>query len=53
MKSFWHVQLPSHNKEFRKELDVAQRRIKLYAFFAVTSLVESLSRRMTYIIFAK
>jgi len=47
------VQLPPHNKEFHTELDIAQRRIKLLAFFAVSNLVENLSRRITYIIFAK
>ncbi|KAL0051025.1 hypothetical protein WJX82_000800 [Trebouxia sp. C0006] len=47
------VALKPHNEEFQKELEVAQRRIKLLAFFAVSNLVENLNRRMTYIVFAK
>ncbi|KAA6426768.1 MAG: hypothetical protein FRX49_03093 [Trebouxia sp. A1-2] len=47
------IYLKPRNEEFQRQLEVAQRRIKLLAFFAVSNLVENLSRRMTYIIFAK
>ncbi|KAL0026089.1 hypothetical protein WJX79_009086 [Trebouxia sp. C0005] len=47
------VALKPRNEEFQRQLEVAQRRIKLLAFFAMSNLVENLSRRMTYIIFAK
>ena len=47
------VQLPTHNEEYHKELEVAQKRVKLLAYLGVTNLVEVLSRRMTYSVFGR
>ena len=49
----WSVQLTTHNEEYHKELTVAQKRVKLLAYMGITNLVEVLSRRMTYSIFAR